>query len=62
LKLKRLTIQAEANPALQPGANSVTITAQNVGVTPPLVVAVTVSHVTGGPAAHSLPDNLWLHQ
>ena len=36
--------------SLQPGANTVTITAQNAGVTPPLVVEVTVSNVTAGPA------------
>jgi hypothetical protein len=35
---------------LQPGANTVTISAQNAGVTPPLVVEVTVSNVTSGPA------------
>jgi hypothetical protein len=35
---------------LQPGANTVTITAQNAGVTPPLVVEVTTSNVTTGPA------------
>jgi hypothetical protein len=35
---------------LQPGANTVTITAQNAGVTPPLIVEVTASNVTVGPA------------
>ena len=35
---------------LQPGDNTVTITAQNVGVTPPLVVEVTVGGVTSGNA------------
>jgi hypothetical protein len=35
---------------LQPGANTVIITAQNAGVTPPLVVEVTASNVTAGPA------------
>lgn len=35
---------------LQSGANTVTITAQNAGVTPPLVVEVTVGNVTGGQA------------
>jgi hypothetical protein len=36
--------------SLQPGANTVTINAQNSGVTPPLVVEVTASDVTSGPA------------
>lgn len=35
---------------LQSGANTVTVHAQNAGVTPPLVVEVTISGVTSGPA------------
>jgi hypothetical protein len=35
---------------LQPGTNTVSIEAQSVGVTSPMVVEVTASNVTGGPA------------
>jgi hypothetical protein len=35
---------------LQSGANTVTVHAQNAGVTPPLVVEVTISNVTSGPS------------
>lgn len=35
---------------LQAGVNNIAVSAQSVGVTPPLVTEITVSNVTGGPA------------